>query len=471
MTFSSVQFLFVFFPLALAAGLLLPRRARGAALAVFSVLFCLWSGARGTLLLLAMALFNWGAGLVLAARRGKKGGRALLAAALAADFAPLCLCKYAAFFAENVNALLPGLLPAEALRFALPLGVSFYTFQAVGYCVDVYRGDTPPERSFLRFFLFLGFFGHLPSGPILRYGRQAAALARPGARPGAVRFCYGAKRFILGLAKKAILADQLGLLYARATAAPAAQLPGSVLLLGYGAFMLQLYYDFSGYSDMAVGLGVLFGLPVPENFDWPYLSQSIAEFWRRWHITLGTWFRDYVYIPLGGSRRGTARTCLNLLAVFLLTGLWHGAAWQFLAFGLVHGIARCAEYLAGPRLEKCPAPLRRAGTLAVVFVGWVFFGAPGFGEAAAALWGILRWQPGAPGMAFAAFAPPKLLCLLAAGAALCGPVQALCPRLKAALQSEEAPGIPMMLCLLALLFFSVMRLTANSYNGFIYAQF
>ncbi len=456
MTFASVQFLFAFFPLALLAGLCLPRAVRGAALAAFSVLFCLWSGARGTLLLAAMALLNWGAGLLLAARRGRRGQGALLAGAVVLDLAPLCLCKCAALFAAAG---------------ALPLGVSFYTFQAIGYCVDVYRGAAAPERSFLRFFLFLGFFAHLPSGPILRYGDQAFALAAPGARPGAVRFCYGVKRFILGFAKKTLLADQLGLLFASVTAAPAAEMPGAVLWLGYGAFMLQLYYDFSGYSDMAVGLGVLFGLPVPENFDLPYLSRSVGEFWRRWHITLGAWFRDYVYIPLGGSRRGTARTCLNLLAVFLLTGLWHGAAWQFIAFGLVHGAVRCAERLAGPRLQKCPAWLGRVYTLATVFVGWVFFGAPGFGEALAALRGMLCWQAGAPGMALAAFAQPRLLCALAAGIVLCGPAQALCPRLKAALRSEETPGIAQMAVLFGLLLLGIMRVSAGNYSGFIYARF
>lgn len=470
MVFSSVQFVFALLPLALLAGLVLPRRLRNAGLALCSLVFCLWG--EGAPLLTAFALLNWAFGLALAPRGGKPRPRLALAAAAVIDLVPLLLYKYAAFFARNVNALVPGLLPVVQL--ALPLGLSFYSFQAVGYCIDVWRGDCPPLRSPLRAFLFFGFFAHLPSGPILRLHDQLEALdpADPARRVDAVRFCYGCKRFILGLAKKTLLADGLGPLYARLTAVPAAMLPGSVLLFGYLAYGLQLYFDFSGYSDMALGLGEMLGLPIPENFDLPYLSRSVSEFWRRWHITLGAWFRQYVYFPLGGSRGGTARTCRNLLIVFALTGLWHGAAWKFVAFGLWHGLAVCAERLfLGRMLQKAPRWASHLYTLAVVFVGWVLFGALSLNEALAALRGMLLWQRGAPGMTLAAFARPELCARMAAGAALCGPAQALFPRFKQALRSREVPGVPAMAGLLALLFAACTVLISGTYNAFIYAQF
>ena len=470
MVFSSVQFVFALLPLALAAGLLLPRGARNAGLALCSLAFCLWGG--GAPLLAAFALGNWAFGLALAPRGERRRPRPALAAAAVVDLAPLLLFTYAAFFARSVNALAPGLVPV--LQFALPLGLSFYSFQAVGYCVDVWLGTCPPLRSPLRAFLFFGFFAHLPSGPILRCADQMAALdpADPARKVDAVRFCYGCKRFILGLGKKSLLADGLGPLYARLTAVPAASLPGSVLLFGYMTYSLQLYFDFSGYSDMALGLGEMLGLPIPENFDLPYLSRSIAEFWRRWHITLGAWFREYVYFPLGGSRGGTLRTCRNLLIVFALTGLWHGAAWKFVAFGLWHGVFACAERLGlGKALQRAPRWVSHLYTLAVVFVGWVLFGALSLNEALAALRGMLLWQAGAPGLTLAAFATPDICLRVAAGAALCGPVQALFPRFKQALRSRAVPSVPAMLGLLALFLAACTVVISGTYNAFIYAQF
>lgn len=469
MAFSSVQFLFVFLPLALAFYYVLPKAARNAVLGLFSLLLFAWSGLRGAALLVGVAALNWLGGLALARTARKRG---LLALLVAADLCVLCLFKYAGFAAESVNLLFPGLLPV--LTPALPLGISFYIFAAIGYCADVAAARVEPARSPLRFFVFLAFFGHGPSGPIVRYGQQAPQLD-PRAESRRVtleRFCYGIKRFLFGLAKKAILADQLALIYQRVTSVPAQTLPAPILVLGYTAFMLQLYFDFSGYSDMAVGIGCFFGLDLPENFDYPYLAQSIGEYWRRWHISLSSWFRDYLYIPLGGSRCGLARTCRNLLIVFVLTGLWHGAAWQYVVFGLLHGLLLCLERL-GLRdlLAKLPALVRHLYTLAVLWATLVIFGAPGLAQGLAALGGILRWQNGEPGYTLAAFADAKLLWLLAVGVLLCGPLQALFPRLKENLNARKAPGPAMTVCLLVLFFFSLMRVTAGTYNAFIYFQF
>ena len=377
MGFSSVQFLFVFLPLALAVYFVLPARTRNAVLGVFSLGFCAWAGIRYSLLLVAFALVHWGFGLVLG-RHPRRGG---LGAMVAADLLLLGFFKYAGFLAETANAL-PG-VALPVLSLALPLGISFYTFQGISYCVDVYRGTVRPERNPLRLYLYFACFAHVSSGPIVRYGFQSAALdpKAPERRVSLDRMYKGIRRFVLGLGKKTLIADQLALVYTAASGTDAARLPGPVLLLGYAAFAVELYYDFSGYSDMAIGLGEMFGLPLPENFDYPYLSRTVGEFWRRWHITLGAWFRDYLYFPLGGSRRGLGRTCLNLLIVFACTGFWHGAAWSYLAFGLWHGVLSCAERLGlGKALDRAPRWVAHLYMALAVFVGFTFFGAPAWGR-------------------------------------------------------------------------------------------
>lgn len=352
MAFSSVQFLFVFLPLALAVYWICPKRLRNIVLGAFSLLFFAWAGLKGAAVLVLLACINWLGGLWLGRLAHKKP---LLAVLVLLDLAVLGGFKYAGFAAESINAVVPGLLPV--LSPALPLGISFYVFTAIGYCVDVAVGRAEPEKSPFKFAVFLAFFGHGPSGPIVRYNQQAPQLdPRSKARKVDLdRFSYGIKRLILGLAKKAIIADQLALIYAKVASVPAATLPAPILILGYTAYMMQLYFDFSGYSDMAIGIGEFFGITLPENFDYPYLACSIGEYWRRWHMSLSGWFRDYVYIPLGGSRCRLRRTCLNLLIVFTLTGLWHGAAWQYVVFGLLHGLILCAERLGLRRaLERLP---------------------------------------------------------------------------------------------------------------------
>lgn len=469
MTFSSVQFLFVFLPLSLALYTLLPKSMRNVVLALFSLLFFAWSGLRGGALLVGMTAWNWLGGLLLSRVQQKKPWLILL---VAGNLLVLGVFKYAGFVAQSVNALFPNLLPV--LSPALPLGISFYIFTAIGYCVDVAGGRVPPARNPLRFFVFLAFFGHGPSGPIVRYPQQRLQLDPCGElrRVSADRFCYGIKRLVFGLSKKVLIADQLSLIYQRVTSVPAETVPAPVLVLGYLAYMMQLYFDFSGYSDMAIGIGSFFGLELPENFNYPYLSQSVGEYWRRWHISLSSWFRDYLYFPLGGSHCSTARTCRNLLIVFMLTGLWHGAAWQYVVFGLLHGLLLCIERLGLLRLlEKLPAFFRHLYTLAAIWLTLILFGAPGLQQGLAAWWGIFHWQDGDPGYTLAPFADTKLLLILAAAILLCGPVQACFPRLKEALYTRKAPGLPMMAGLLVLLFFGLMRVTAGTYSAFIYFQF
>lgn len=469
MAFSSVQFLFIFLPLSMAVYWLLPRSLRNGALGAFSLLFFAWAGLKGAAVLLVLAALTWLGGLLLEKLPHKKP---LLILLIAVHLAVLAAFKYAGFAARSVNALVPDLMPVFAP--ALPLGISFYIFTAIGYLADVSSGKVAAARSPFRFFVFLAFFGHGPSGPIVRYGQQLPYLdAKAAERQVSLdRFCYGIKRLVLGLAKKTLIADQLALIYGRVTSVPASTVPAPVLVLGYLAYMMQLYFDFSGYSDMAIGIGSFFGLELPENFNYPYLSCSVGEYWRRWHISLSSWFRDYVYIPLGGSRCSLAKTCRNLVIVFLLTGLWHGAAWQYVAFGLLHGVLVCLERL-GLRdlLKRLPQIFAHAYTLVVLWFTLIIFGAHGLAEGLATWKGILTWQSGARGYTLAAFADTKLLLILVVSLLICGPVQQWFPRLKKTLYAKTAPSLPGMVGLLVLLFFSLMRMTAGTYSAFIYFQF
>lgn len=469
MAFSSVQFLFIFLPLSLAVYWLLPRPLRNGALAAFSLLFFAWAGLKGAAVLLVLAALTWLGGLLLGRLPHKKP---LLAVLILVHLGGLGAFKYAGFAARSVNALVPDLLPVFAP--ALPLGISFYIFTAIGYLADIAAGKVEPARSPFRFFVFLAFFGHGPSGPIVRYGQQQPYLdAKAEARQVSLdRFCYGIKRLVLGLAKKALIADQLALIYSRVTSVPAATLPAQALVLGYTAYMMQLYFDFSGYSDMAIGIGSFFGLELPENFNYPYLARSIGEYWRRWHMTLSGWFKDYVYIPLGGSRCSLAKTCRNLFLVFLLTGLWHGAAWQYVAFGALHGLLVCLERLGLRKVLDHVSPFfAHLYTIVVLWFTLIIFGAPGLAEGLAAWKGILTWQAGARGYTAAAFVDAKLMLILLASFLLCGPLQSWFPKLKKNLYAKTAPNAAGMAGLLVLLFFSLMRVTAGTYSAFIYFQF
>lgn len=385
MAFSSVQFLFVFLPLSLAVYWLLPKALRNGALGAFSLLFFAWAGLKGAAILLALAAITWLGGLLLEKLPRKKP---LLILLIAAHLAVLAAFKYAGFAARSINALVPDLLPVFAP--ALPLGISFYVFTAIGYLADVSCGKVAAARSPFRFFVFLAFFGHGPSGPIVRYDQQLPCLdAKAAERQVSLdRFCYGIKRFVLGLAKKAIIADQLALIYSRVTSVPAATVPAPALVLGYLAYMMQLYFDFSGYSDMAIGIGSFFGLELPENFNYPYLSCSVGEYWRRWHMSLSGWFRDYVYIPLGGNRVSKAKWFRNIFIVWLLTGLWHGAAWTFILWGLFFAVFLTAEKLWYGRALAKTRVFKHIYVLLLVIVSFVLFDANSVGEAAAAIGGL-----------------------------------------------------------------------------------
>jgi len=388
MVFSSTIFLFFFLPLTLLAYFVVGPRGRNAILLAASLLFYAWGETVYLLVMLFSIAANYLFGLLIdqARQRGRRG-RLAFVFAVATNLGLLGFFKYANFFVDNLNQLLQvlGVAPVEVGRVHLPIGISFFTFQALSYIIDLYRDETRVQRSLLNFALYKALFPQLIAGPIVRYRDVARQIEQ---RTVSLHdFASGVQRFIIGLGKKVLIANVMGRAADTIFATPAETLPATLAWTGAIAFMLQIYFDFSGYSDMAIGLGRMFGFHFLENFNYPYIARSIREFWRRWHISLSTWFRDYLYIPLGGNRHGPVRTGANLLLVFLLCGLWHGASWTFLIWGVYHGIFLVLERVPAVRrlLDRLPAPVQHAYVLLVVLVGWVFFRADTFAHALAYL--------------------------------------------------------------------------------------
>ena len=375
MLFSSIPFAFYFLPAVLALYFAVPFRFKNAVLLVFSLVFYAW-GEPGYLLLMAVSiLLGWLFGLLIGKYRGTARARLFLVLSVAVSLGLLGWFKYADFAVNTLNAL--GLnLPLPHV--ALPIGISFYTFQILSYTIDVYRGDALPQRSLVDFGAYVSMFPQLIAGPIVRYSDVARQLKHR--THSLEKASLGVRRLLIGLGKKVLIANQLGQLTVlfRESRQP------SVLYVWIyaAAFALQIYFDFSGYSDMAIGLGKIFGFDLLENFNYPFISRSISEFWRRWHMSLGGWFRDYLYIPLGGNRVSRPRWALNLLVVWSLTGLWHGAAWNFVLWGLLFALLLALEKLwLGRLMEKLPGWLVRIPVLAVLLVSFVLFNADSLSQA------------------------------------------------------------------------------------------
>jgi alginate O-acetyltransferase complex protein AlgI len=443
--FTEPSFLFLFLPILLALYFL--KRPHGeyanVLLLAASVLFYARGGGVFTWLMLASIAFNyWMAIAVSAGLKGPPGqparSKAWLTAAIAVNLAVLGLFKYANFFADNLNALLAALRvqPFGVPEVLLPIGISFYTFHAISYVVDVYRGDATAQKSPVHAALYLLLFPQLIAGPIIRYREIAGQLARRVV--GVDDFAAGVRRFIVGLGKKVLIANNVATAADGIFALGPAELTPALAWVGIVCYTLQIYFDFSGYSDMAIGLGRMFGFRFPENFRWPYAAGSVQEFWRRWHISLSAWFRDYLYVPLGGNRVAPRRMYLNLVLVFFLCGLWHGASWSFVVWGLYHGSFLVAERLGlATHVRRLPAALQHAYLLIVVMVGWVFFRADTLAHAAAYLGAMAGVQPpGITPFAVAWFLTPEVLLALVAGAIGAAPIV---PALDRAV-SRVAPG-------------------------------
>lgn len=472
MVFSSLIFLCIFFPVIFCLHTAIPSiKARNALLIVASLFFYAFGEPLYVFLIVASAFFNF----LCAALMGKVNPKVMLAAAVVVNIGMLCVFKYTGFFITTVNHILHLHIPV--LQVALPIGISFFTFQALSYVIDVYRGQAAVQKNFGRVLLYISFFPQLIAGPIVKYKDIASEI---DSRSVCLReAASGMRRFICGLAKKVLIANTMAVAADQAFG----QEPGSLNMLGawIGAvsYTMQIYYDFSGYSDMAIGLGQMFGFHFKENFTHPYCSLTIKEFWRRWHISLSSWFKEYVYIPLGGSRKGRLRTGINKVTVFFLTGLWHGADWTFVVWGLFHGAFSFLEEFV-PAIRKLPRFLLHLYTMLAVTVGFVIFRAD-----------TLHQAFGFIGKMFAGFdftaasmssacqmMTPYFIVMLAAAVIGCGPVCGLTVKLRRLLEKQEQPAsrenaaeVFLYTAAFLLLLWCIIRLSGGSYNPFIYFRF
>ncbi len=491
MLFSSPVFLFLFLPLVLGVYFVLWLAARGAPLwrcrianawlLVASLFFYAWGEQEIVLVMLASIAGNFGLGLWVDRARARGGGRGVVALALVFNLGLLVFYKYASFLVANWNGLFgePGAPALDWEPIALPIGISFFTFQALSYVVDVYRRHGPAQTNPVSFATYIALFPQLVAGPIVRYRDVAAQLAARTIR--GTDFSAGVRRFAIGLCKKMLVANTVALPADRIFALPESELSPALAWTGVVCYTLQIYFDFSGYSDMAIGLGRMFGFRFLENFRWPYVARSITEFWRRWHISLSTWFRDYLYVPLGGNRRGRARTYANLVTVFFLCGLWHGASWSFVVWGLFHGAFLVVERVGpGRALARLPRPLAHAYVVLVVMVGWVFFRASTLEHAAGylgAMAGLASAGASPATLPVAAYVDRVELLAIALGVVGSVPwapaLGAWCERLRARgrFALDGAFAVAADAALAVGLVGSAMLLSADTYNPFIYFRF
>ena len=377
MLFSSITFLFMFLPIVLAVYYIVPYKAKNIVLLLASLFFYAWGEPVYVILMVLSIIFNYFCGRDIAAYADDpRKAKLNMIFAVAVNLLLLGFFKYYGFLLDSLNAVLPVDIPYRELP--LPIGISFYTFQALSYILDVYWKKAEHQKNILYFALYITMFPQLIAGPIVRYTDIEKQLRRR--RMSAVKIGQGAMLFIMGLAKKVVLANATGAVFEEIAAVPTGSLSVLTAWLGAVCYAFQIYYDFSGYSDMALGLGKMFGFEFRKNFDYPYVSKSVTEFWRRWHISLSSWFREYVYIPLGGNRCSVSRNIFNLMVVWALTGMWHGAAWNFIAWGVYYGVILVMEkYVWGASLDNMPAVVQHIYTGVIVLVGWVFFFSPSLG--------------------------------------------------------------------------------------------
>ncbi|XXM72916.1 MBOAT family O-acyltransferase [Lysinibacillus sphaericus] len=375
MVFSNLVFIFMFLPVVLFFYFIARKELKNFVLICASLVFYAWGEPKYVFLMLFSILLNYIFGLAIDYFKDQKLKKVMVALAVIGNLAILGYYKYINFLIDNLNQVFNLNINAESVP--LPIGISFFTFQAISYIIDVYRKDTKVQKSFLDLTLYISLFPQLVAGPIVRYNTVAEQIKSRISTHAKV--AEGIRRFIVGLSKKVLLANGFGEIADTIFAMNPSEMSIATAWLGIAAYTLQIYFDFSGYSDMAIGLGKMFGFDFEENFNFPYISKSIAEFWRRWHISLGTWFKDYVYIPLGGNRGSTFMTVRNLLIVWTITGFWHGASWTFMAWGFYYGFLIVLERLGlGKLLSRLWAPLQHAYVLILVMIGWVFFRADNF---------------------------------------------------------------------------------------------
>lgn len=466
MVFSSTIFLCVYLPLVLLGYYICPKKGRNLFLLIASLVFYAWGEPKYVFLMIFSILVNYIFGRLMDKNRGRqKRLKLMLVLSVVIDIGLLSVFKYTDFIITNVNAIFGANF--DLLNIALPIGISFYTFQAMSYTIDVYRNDVRVQKNLIDFGMYITMFPQLIAGPIVRYADVQDQLADRSVTTA--DFSEGIMRFVVGLGKKVLLANQMGAVWSEIYA-----LGGDVSALmawtGAIAYTFQIYFDFSGYSDMAIGLGRMFGFKFPENFRYPYQSVSITDFWRRWHITLSTWFKEYLYIPLGGNRRGLTRQALNLLIVWSLTGFWHGAGWNFVMWGLYYFVILFIEKLFLLKaLDKLPKFFRHVYALLLIIIGWVIFASDDVSVLLPFLGSMFGANGAIGGMdvytlltkaallvicCIASTELPKKLFLSAAGA-----------------MNEKAAFTIKSVLTIALLALSMILLIGDSYNPFLYFRF
>jgi alginate O-acetyltransferase complex protein AlgI len=480
--FSSPLFLFVFLPILLGVYALAGAKYRNLVLLVASLLFYVWGEGAYVLVMLAIIAINYGLGRRVEMLSGLSRAKLTVAVAVAVNLGLLIAFKYSNFLVDQINLIL-SIVHIKKLKLApvhLPLGISFFTFHALSYVIDIYRRKSQGGKP-LDFALYMTLFPHSIAGPIVRYGDIAGQLAQRIITTAG--FAEGIRRFIMGLAKKMLVANTVAVTADAIFAIPGRELNFSLAWLGVCCYTLQIYFDFSGYSDMAIGLAKLFGIDFLENFNYPYSASSVTDFWRRWHISLSTWFRDYLYIPLGGNRCSRVRNYANLVTVFFLCGLWHGASWTFAAWGLFHGAFLVVERTkAGRLIESLWSPLQHIYTLLVVSAGWVLFRADSMQQAGAFLKSMAGLGAGL-GVEYhvGLYVDSQLLLALFAGAVGSAPLLPMAVRIKDAVVDRATglvhAGLDFGFALLdvtghlLLLLASAMLLAAGTHNPFIYFRF
>ncbi|MBR6633419.1 MAG: MBOAT family protein [Clostridia bacterium] len=468
MVFSSLLFLFRFLPVVLLGYFLLPKRFRNLFLLIVSLIFYAWGEPKFVFLMILSIVVNYLGGIFVDRYKRKdniKGAKVALIISAVIDLGLLGVFKYTGFLFENVNAIFGTDLISKIV---LPIGISFYTFQMMSYVIDVYRGDTDAQKSIISFGCYVSLFPQLIAGPIVQY--KTVALELDERYETADEFASGVKRFTVGLAKKVLIANNVGALWETVSAMELESLPALTAWLGILAFTFQIYFDFSGYSDMAIGMGRMMGFHFLDNFNYPYISRSITEFWRRWHISLSTWFRDYVYIPLGGNRRGFAIQLRNIFTVWLLTGIWHGASWNFVAWGLYFGVILILEKLFILKLlERLPRVFGHLWAILLFVYGWVIFALEDMGD-------ILSYTKALFGGNGVAFDTQSLYLLLNFALLLTIALVAstpLCKKLFEGLEKrlpKTAYALSLVLVVMGILL-SVIYVMASSYNPFLYFRF
>ncbi|MBR4657745.1 MAG: MBOAT family protein [Clostridia bacterium] len=466
MEFASANFIFIFLPVVFLLHLILPwKQVRNWLLISASLVFYAWGELYYVLLMVFSALVNYLIALWMKKRGGKN--KLLLIIAVVFNIGLLAVFKYAAFAVETVNGLFGASLAVPGIP--SPLGISFFTFQALSYIIDSYRGDITPTKNFGHFLLYISFFAQLVQGPIIRYGNIAPQLEERKLTVNGVS--EGLRHFIIGLAMKLIIANTMGRVTSQVFSMDPSALNAAYSWAGAVCFLMQIYFDFAGYSRMAVGLGLMFGFTIPENFNHPYVAYSMTDFWRRWHITLSRWFRDYVYIPLGGNRKGAFRTGINKLIVFLLTGLWHGANWTFVVWGAYNGAFLLGENYLKKTKFRLPKFITWIYTITAVTVGFVIFNSPDMGYAVSMIGSMFsRFDIGSDTVAaLSALFKPTVIAVLTAAVVSATPLcSIICSKLdkKPGLQAALKYGSALLLLALCLFF-----IASGNYNPSIYTKF